>query len=153
MLPSTRSLSSFSRQTSSLRLYTLEGSDVGTLSEMHPIWLGLYLYAIVYLISRAESSNNTLRATVETRLYWAGFERGWSDMSSLDGLNLAQAQTRAFPRHGQQAYGAGHSPLRPLCETAIGNQSHGDTEAPGHGLDSPRSASATTKPNRDTHEL
>ena len=42
-----------------------------------------------------------LRATVKTRLHQAGFESGWSDMSSLDGLNSAQAQTRAFPRDGQ----------------------------------------------------
>ena len=41
---------------SSLRLYTLEGSDVGTLSEVHQIWLGLYLHVIVHLISKWVSS-------------------------------------------------------------------------------------------------
>ena len=56
VFPSTCSLSAFSRQMSSLCLYTLEGSDVGTLSEVRQIWLGLYLHVIVHLISRGVSS-------------------------------------------------------------------------------------------------
>lgn len=63
---------------------------------------------------------------------------GWAEL----GTGADSGLPPAWPAHG-----AGHSPPSPLCETAIGNQSHGDAEAPGHGLASPRSASATTKPN------
>lgn len=88
-------------QTDDFHLYTLEGSDVGTPSEVHQIWLGLYLHVIVHRWAGVYPANHTLRATMETRLHQAGFENGWSDMSSLDGWNSAQAQTQAFPWHGQ----------------------------------------------------